>query len=332
MATVDVGITQRPPSSALLSIDSEDRFASYIEKRASTLNSNSVNASPYDFSLIKNASLLSGYMTRLAVTEVVFPWVLPNVNDSTSVMTFSYQLGSALPVENVVFQIPNGFYTPIRLGLAVTTAINALVPTLGLAIVYGVDNLPRFGYNVTFGNLISFAPMVYGETYVSPGGDITWLDEATVKQLFDLMGFSDLNTTLGNFTYSQSTLCQSTRYIDIVSPQLTANQGLIDATSQQVSHTALCRLYLGDADNINNVPVSDATYSPAGCSPFVLYRQFSTPKQIAWNTIQPINGRIKFQVYDDNGLLLNPRNLGTIEGGTYLNYSDWSMSLLLTEN
>jgi hypothetical protein len=200
---------------------------------------------------------------------------------------------------------------------------------------YGQFNIPRFSYGVGAGNAIRFKPLVYGQTYgTATPPSFVWTYPSTDKQLFDLLGFTNVNTIFAGNGVGQATLAQATRYIDIVSPQLTANQGLPDATSQPVGNSALCRLYLGDA-SVQNVRCDDETFSPPGCAPFVIYRQFTQPKQIQWNAIMPVNGRIQFQVLDDNGDILpavfkfTPFTDGE---GIYFNYTDWSMTMLLTEN
>jgi hypothetical protein len=200
---------------------------------------------------------------------------------------------------------------------------------------YGVDALPRFTYSVApAGNAVGFRPMAYGNTYAGYG---QWRFPNTDKQLFDLLGFAGLNIVPQRSGSGQATLCQAVRYIDIVSPQLTANQGLPDATSQPVGNSALCRLYLGDGNTpTQTIDVADVNFTPPGCAPFVIYRQFAQPKQIQWNAIQPVNGRIQFQVLDDNGAILPAKYTvsptGALTSTTYFNSTDWSMTLLLTEN
>ena len=335
MSIRDAGTTIRQSSTALLTIDSEDRFASWVEKRAA--RPGSVNYSPYDFSLIRNASLVNGYMTRIAVSEVVFPWAFPNINAKTNQINVTFRLGGVDTTD--VITLPIGFYTPAQLATAMEGAINALGGPIVTSFTYGAYNLPIFAYIPANNYSIKFSPMLENQADIV--GTILYPFPNTTKQLFDLLGFTDLNTSYdaaATFVgVGQATLAQAYRYIDIISPQLTANQGLFDSTSQTVGHTALCRLYLGDTPN--TVPFNDPLFCPPGCEPFVIYRQFSNPKQIAWNAIQPIQGRIQFQVFDDNGQLITPSELLIIPSGgpgivfsTYDAYTDWSMTLLLSEN
>lgn len=346
MSIRDQGTTIRASSSALLTIDSEDRYRSWAEKRASQYGD--ANFSPYNFTLIREAPLVNGYMTRLALTEVNFPWVYPNVNAKTSSINITWTTDPVGPLATAVVSLPIAFYTPFQLGFALVTAVNAVVNPAGTpgldvlsSCIYGLNKLPRFTYETYPGWRIGFSPMTPNQQ-VTPAPGIPAVNvfpySNTVKQLFDVLGFQQgVNSQLNTRDSGQATFAQAVRYIDIVSPQLTANQGLPDATSQNIGHNALCRLYISDA----TVPsVADPfNLAPPGTQPFIIYRQFTTPKEIAWNAIMPISGRISFQVYDDDGTLLDPIETvitpnppGSSYLSEYIAYTDWSLSLLLTEN
>ena len=64
-----------------------------------------------------------------------------------------------------------------------------------------------------------------------------------------------------------------------------------------------------------SAPVSTWDDRVNGVTPFVLYRQFPVPKQIAWEHTQPI-GNLRFELYDSQGRsmadLWNPYGNGTI--------------------
>ncbi len=339
MTTPDRAITQRPTSTSLLTIDSEDRFASYVDKRASFLTPYALNESPYNFRITKEQALLNGFMTRLAVTEVVFPWVTPNINPKTNTINFSYQIGAG-PVNYGVVTLKPGFYKPADIAADIEDAVNAVAGAGFLTMTYGFNAMPIFTYNTDSSqNLIAFSPMPYNS--------ITYPYPVQTKQLFDILGFyTTVGATLGNDTLQSGwaynnttaaweiitvtglyTFCQAMRYVDIVSPQLVANQGLPDATSQTIGRDALCRIYIGDAGQ-TLADASDPEFCPPGCRPVTIYRQFSTPKYVQWNAQMPVGSSVQFQVYDDTGVLLE--QTGPFIGGGV--YSDWSMTLLATEN
>lgn len=340
MSIRDAGVTIRPSSTAVLTIDSEDRFANYVEKRTALDDPKAYNYSPYDFALIKNGVLVNGYMTRLAVSEVVFPWVIPNISATTQTIKYTYRIGAG-PFLSDFLTLNIGFYTPHQLAAAITAQVAADVPALGLVMSYGAPispgttgGVPAFSYTLTAGNEIAFDPLVNGDV-VGPGSQ-PWTFPSTTKQLFDLLGFTDTNTLPDSLGAGQATFAQGTRYVDIVCPLLTANQGLPDATSQAISDSALCRLYLGDITTSNVANEADALFAPPGTEPTIIYRQFATPKQIAWNAIQPIQGRLRFQVLDDNGQVLtqmfSPPWADPLLSPSYVSSADWSMTLLLSEN
>jgi hypothetical protein len=166
----------------------------------------------------------------------------------------------------------------------------------------------------------------------------------TTKQLFDVLGFTVLNSNPADGGNGGYTLAQSIRYVDIVSPQLTYNQALKDTMSQAVTRDVLCRLYINSAPTAQSTVLpwdptlnagagaTNPLFVPPGCAPTVLYLDFPNPKQIQWIPNQGIPGYLQFQVYDDNGSLLD-ENLGILSSITNFGASlDWSMSMLVSEN
>ena len=330
---------QRPASSSLLCIDSEDRFEDYLAKRVAVYDA--YNGSPYDFQITKRESMMSGFMTRLGVTEVVFPWIIPNINQYTKDIIFSYAIGTGAVTDHLI-TLNVGFYTPAQLAAALQAQVRAIDASLATFVMtYGQTKNPNFDYAGnpgTLGVLVGWKPLDYNSA-AYPYGSQT-------KQLFDLLGFTEAgglsnrvvqdaqNATAvsiigGNpYLYGGDTFCQSIRYIDIVCSQLTYNQGLKDTMSQQVARDTLCRLYVandGSSDAVLAEP-EDAAFAPVGTFPFTIHRQFSTPKMIQWTPNQPVPGGLRFEVYDDAG-----NNL-VAASPFFEQYSDWSMTLLVTEN
>jgi len=317
-------ITQRPASTALLTIDSEDRYKDYDEAQANP-------TSPYDFSIHKPESLMPGFMTRIGISEVVFPWTIPNINDKTDAIRVFYTGGD--PAGDVI-QLPVGFYTPAEIATALQTDIATLIP--GFTMTYGTfaqvlgggpvtSHQPLFQYNTNNGAVqVSFEALPYNSDEYPYSNNS--------KQLFDLLGFQDINSipaTEGNGAF---TFCQSVRYIDIVCNQLTNSQAQKDQTSQSVSRDMLARIYVGSASGVlSTVKCSDPTFCPPGCAPTVIYKDYSTPKQIQWIPNQNIPGYLRFQVYDDTGDLLDTYFLASGEAAA-AEMTDWSMTMLVTEN
>lgn len=326
----DIGITQgqvfRPSSTALLTIDSADRFRNRADERAAVAGTLNSNVSPYDFTITKNESIMNGFFTRLAVSEVVMPWPFTNVNNRTNSIKLFYQPGGAGPILEETIGLPNGFYRPSQIATAMETAVQAYVPTFSM--VYSPVSAPGepsyapmcFEYGTGSATKVAFGPMTPGTPGVYPFDDQT-------TQLFDLLGFSVLDGgTLSTTATGNSTLCQDVRYVDIVCPQLIYNQALKDTSSQRTVYDSLCRVYLADAGSSipGNVAPEDPLFCPPGCAPTVVYHDFAQPKQIQWQPNQPVPGYLQFKVFDDNGVPLS--SIGNL---TSLN---WSMTLLVSEN
>jgi len=345
-------VTVRPSSTALLTIDSEDRFQKGLIPNASgavvvpasgyplsryilSLPAGAYNVSPYDFTIVKNESIMNGFFTRLGLTEVCFPWGIPNINKKTSQMGVQWTVsGNPTVNSNTITMNPNyEFLTPVKIATEIQGLVKSISSTLsGFEMVYGpAPNVPYFTYDTGTANVkIAFLPMQTG-TSNYPYPDST-------KQLFDVLGFTNNNTVLDDANSGQSTLCQATRYVDIVCSQLTYNQPLKDTTTQPLARDSLCRLYLGDGNGFgNNTALCDASnFTPPGTAPFTIYRQFQTPKMINWNSAgkayQPVPGVLRFEVLDDTGANLTEMVQNTAlfqSGGDYL---DWSATILVSEN
>ncbi len=323
----NIGTTIRPPATSLLTIDSEDRYISYTQKRTSTQGQ--YNWSPYDFTITKPESIMNGFFTRLAVTEVVFPTgALPNINDTTNKIGVAWDDGTN--TFSTVITLPNGFYTPSSLCSVLQARVRNIATVLAaFTMTYGLTSPPStpspeilYDTNITSPAIIEigFHPLPYNS--------IAYPYPDTTRQLFDLLGFSAINEVNSFSGNSGVTYCQATRYVDIICPQLVYNQALKDTSSQSIVRDSLCRIYLIPDTFIETVLPNATGYAPPGTLPQIIYRNFTSPKQIAWSPNQPI-GQLTFQVYDDNGALLQPYVTG---GGNTQNNMEWSMTLQVTEN
>lgn len=325
----NVGQTIRQPSTALLTIDSEDRFPTYQAKRESTYGS--YNYSPYDFTITKNESIMNGFFTRLGLSEVVFPWNIPNINAQTNRMTVAYAAAPGGPFTTFTLSVPSGFYTPSQLATALQAQFNSkpalagTVVSYGQNIIQGTNNVPQFSFDFTAsGQFVLFTPMAYQP---NPAVPATFYQFNNTKQLFDVLGLDSLAYLPAIQKAGIDTFCQSTRYVDIVCSILTYNQALKDTTSQVVARDSLCRVYLGALNSNMIVPTTDATFAPPGTTPGVVYLQYSSPKQIQWIPNQPVPSGLRFQVFDDEGTPLED-----LFGGTSSPEINWSCTILVSEN
>ena len=310
-------MTIRPSSTALLTIDSEDRYTDISQSRGSI-------TSPYNFAIRKNESLMPGFITRIGVSEINFPWLVPNINSKTNTIQVSYV--SATGPGTAVIVLPIAFYNPHELALAIQQSVIA-IPNgpVSFLMTYGANNLPVFSYTTTGPDLISFLPF-QANTQQYPYSPQS-------KQLFDVLGFTNTNSgTPSSSGVGIFTLCQAVRYVDIVCNQLTNSQAQKDQTSQTIARDMLCRIYLGDGGGTGQSTVgpSDPLFAPPGCNPTTIYRNFSSPKQIQWIPNQNIPGFLQFTIYDDAGELLDDTFTAAGYGEIYTG-TNWSMTMLVSE-
>ena len=321
--------TVRAAATALFCVDSADRFKTYTEESAAT-TINAYNASPYDFSIVKNESLMNGFFTRLAVSEVQIPWNIPNVNYKTNSIVFKWKVGAG-PIQTATLQLNVGFYIPQDFAQILETTIQLTDPALANVNVSYQDNLRFTVVSIPANPNLKFAfePTPYGAIYP--------YNSASTINLFHMMGFNDSNKILDTSHFSKkATFFQYTPFIDITCPQLTYNQGLKDTTTQQASKDTLCRIYLTDGNFNQGKLVAGNNFCPPGCSPMILHRQFTNPKFIYWSPNQPIQGNLQFQVVDADGQVVGKYEPapGNISGNTipYDIGVDWQMSILVSEN
>ena len=332
--SVHDAITERSPAYAILAIDSEDRFTDFIQARKAAgapLSDNFYNRSPYDFQITKNESMMNGFFTRLALTELNFPWTIPNINARTNEIVFKYKVGANPEASETLTLLP-GFYRPSQLAAAIEAAVLAITgnPVPGFTMSYGNGGIPSFTFDSGVGTTsVAFEPLDYNSTlYPYP---------STTKQLFDVLGFNDGIEVLDTSGEGGITYCQAIRYIDIICSQLTYNQALKDTMSQTVARDTLCRLYLGDGPytGTSTMDPSDPDFCPPGCAPFTIYRQFANPKFIRWLPNQPVQGNLRFQVFDDDGNNLEEaliERTSSTAGQIVDSSENWSMTLLVSED
>ena len=368
--------TIRPSSTAILAIDSKDRFGSngwpgfrasqqwdptYGESGGPIVTG--ANASPYDFTITSNAAIMNGYFTRLGITEVSFDWGVPNINVKTNriYVGWSNYTTTASGIQEILLNYGEGiFMTPAEIAASLKAEIRASQTNLSsFTMTYGVSNqnssgLPQFGYSSGTSNVgVYFLPLDYDNTQFNAFQYYPYPKQT--KQLFDLLGFTDNNKTLippatlpsdlAQIQYGTFTFCQATKYVDIVCSQLVYNQALKDTMTTVNNRDILCRLYLGDANGFDAKALKcyDINFCPPGCRPTTIYRQFSTPKMINWNSAgkayQPVPGVLRFQVFDDAGAILTEMCGEFLDAAgtnnlknTNVNFLDWSTTLLVSEN
>jgi hypothetical protein len=304
--TEDRAVTIRPSSTALFCVDSADRYPTTTARHQGSV-------SPYSFQITRNQALLNGFFTRIALTEVVFPYYIPNVNKQTNSIKVIYNGGA-----EVLVTIAEGFYTPLELAGVLQTALIAVTSPA---------------------TTVTYLPTGQFQIDVGVGDDILLFSPTTGPNdfsLFDLIGGTDdWFSAPAQIQTGECTRCRFTDFIDIVCSQLTYNQELKDGSSDPIVRDVLARIYI-ETENDQTVPVWNTvandvtlTYDSniPGTAPYTIYRQFKTPKQILWNNTQSL-GNLKFEVYDSRGTLLSANSTVMPD----FRCPDWRISLLVSEN
>lgn len=314
--------TSRAPASAFLLIDSQDRL------QRSSLGNQDVgaflvglqegsNTQPLnDFIIQKRQAFLSGYFTRLAVTEVRFEYNSPNVNPRNNKIVF-FDVNS---VEHII-TIDEGFYTPDELADALQSALTTQIPIQTWTVTFTTNN----EFDITSDD----------DFQISPYDGYDTIDQM-MRSLFFMMNFNVLYAfePLQNHKSSPFPSMTYTRYIDVCSRALTQYQKVKDnSTRENQTPAVLCRIYLGNytTEGLGDGDTTSTLYNP-GCRPAVIQRIFNVPKYSSWNPGQFID-QIDIQLRDDIGNLLYIAGVASNEkeNALYTN-NDFQLTLHASES
>lgn len=245
----DNASTVRPSSTALLCIDSDDRYLNFGTARTAPTY-------PFQYSIQKNESLLNGFFKRMALTEFKLNWTLPNISvawgNNTIVFNWSYNGGTAT---SSTLTIPDGFYSTSLIASMLQTLIRQINTQLaGFLVAVGPFADDYLCFQVQTGSLITFN--------IQPS-------VGSQRQLYDMLSFIPSSaTTFVSTVYSGVPSMRPTDYIDIVCQQLTNNQKLKDSTTAPNSRDMLARIYLDESVASQTTPVTTTygittlTYTP----------------------------------------------------------------------
>ena len=132
MERQDHGVTIRNPATANLLIDSTDATSGYSA----------------DFQISKNNSILNGFFTRMAVSEVLLNWGIPNVISLVN-NTFTVIVNGPGGPTTYTVTLPQAFYT-------VQAALDALVVLLNAAQVIAVFSITQVGSNRALSSTVAY--------------------------------------------------------------------------------------------------------------------------------------------------------------------------------
>lgn len=248
-----------------------------------------------NFIIQQNQSILNGFFHRIATTEVVVNWTVPNISSDLGNNVFSVQVTAiGSPIYDVT--LPDNFYTVAECLDLIVAVLNAS----GTGLTWSIDS----GAGVQAALVVAS-----GAFSVLPG-----LLQAQLAITPNVSGNTRLIT---------SPDLRPFKYLDFVSPQLTYNQKLKDATSSSSDRGVLCRFYF----SWDQPPTYDTYGFPIlmGYTAFSLRRLFNPPKQIRWENNMPA-GQLGFQVFGDTNKLLSASI------GLQIVRFSWLMTLQVSED
>jgi hypothetical protein len=327
------GVDIRPSSTALFGISSFDRYASVFERN----NQDAPLKSPFNTTISSSQPFIQGQFTRIGISEVVLRWYLPTLTSNNNRIRIRYSVGGTAPSVPYFLSIPvgvgagqpadQGWYTPTTLAAALQTAVRTATGNVGFTVTASTIN-GAFRAQTNNTDTFVFVPFTPALTPNRIG-------------LFEMMNWPRANdqayipnpnpppALLPNpppapfqatgFNSGVPTMCR-TQFVDIVCSQLTGCQGVKDADTGDISRDLMCRVYLNDG--LNQQPFL------VGSTPFVVHRDFSLPKQIKWLPNTSVGGFLKFELYDDQGYLLESGGPAPVLDNQQ---GDWNLTLQLSE-
>jgi len=285
-------VVTRPSSTAILGVDSDDRFNS-----SQTSAQNAIQKYN-DFTINKNQNLMQGAFNRIQLTDIRFPWAIPNINARNNKMIILPNSTDIIE-DSVVVEIPEGYYTGAQLAAKVEQQIIAdcsgvAADIVYLIVTYNARGEGEFEFSMTGGTgPFSLEILEYTESPQQAADTGFWVSS---NQLMKTMGLDELTGTTDLYTLpiiGGNASLLYTDFVDIVSEQLTNFQKVKDITTNNtVPRQALIeRLYI-----TNEISQNDPANVP-GTYPFTIMRQIRNPKSIRWSGEHSI-GQIDIKLYD----------------------------------
>jgi hypothetical protein len=333
----------RTPATQYFTLNSKDRFQS-------AQTGNITNQPWNNFRLQRPQNLMASFATRIVVSELNLPWLVPNINpynngeEAVDANVIGISFNAAATKESLLNAV-TGFYTP----QAFVTAWNNPNTTDALGVVTqngGVFTLPydisgtvypelSYNSNTRQFTLTPGAPI---PSDLFPSYSLVYEDEIRFRNntsIYKMLGFAwdqlnILQSVLspgGGVITGQPTDFIYTQYIDIVSDKFNQYSSTRDGSSDNVTNRNLmCRVYI--ADEISFL----YTAAPfPGQSPLLIHRQFKNPKAVMWNKEAVIDW-LDISLLDEWGQLLplpQYTQLGESRDGAY---PDFQLTLLASEN
>lgn len=259
-----------------------------------------------DFTISVPGNILSGYFTRLAVVEMVLDYSIPNISVANNNNKFSVRITSTGIISTVT--IPSGNYTVSALMATLITLLNTA--TSQTFTFVGRDGAKALTCGVAFS-------VPYSN--LSAELSLSILVETASALAFPIL---------------QPEIIGKNNFLDFVCTNLTYQQGLKDSSTSMSPRDVLYRWVLSWEDYSERDADGYPIYQ--GYLPFKSRRYLSYPKQIKWDSQQPI-GQLKFEVYDSGyfdystGQRVQPQIVVPTGGAGSTGGLEWYMTLLVSE-
>jgi hypothetical protein len=342
-------VITRQSATQYLVLNSKDRFlqsqpSTSVDASGATITSaGTVSYQPWNnFKLQRPQNLMESFATRLLVSEIRFPYWIPNINERNNKIWITTQVnlsGTLVRVFEVV--VPTGFYNPTDFKTALQDAMNSATVLID-TVPIGMKVPPLVSY-INNAYIISVNPTNVEEFYIHFYDPLSITPEFAVPPKNVYLNNASMALTMG-FDYSQViggvvvltqirgniTELLYTQFLDIVSDKYNYYTTNFDGSSDAVaSKQLLARLYL--ADETSTYAGYKALYGP-----FLIHRQFKNGKAVHWNKNAVVDW-LDIGIYDQFGQLVplpiapNP-NAGFVPVSPTGSYPDFQITLLATEN
>ena len=277
------------------------------------------------FRLQRPQSLMQTYATRIAVTEIRFPWYIPNITINNNKLYISNGFGAG---EFITITLPPSFYTPAQIVTEVNQQIQAST-LAGITELSYNDSLQTYTFTQGGGNGDPWGLFFIDPTLENQISQANYESSANLCKTLGFTFYQSNGSNIGESGYfsftGNPTESLYTEYIDIVSEKLNYYSDQKDGSSDPVTSQALvCRLYLTDE-------VSLGQNEGSFFQPFLIHRQFKTSKTLMWNKDAVVDW-LDISVYDAWGQLVPLPTINYGSTTTQGSYPNFQITLLATEN
>ena len=320
--------TIRPPHSALFLLNSLDRY----NTGAVNLPFDTNPTNPNNLVISTGKQFAMGKVKRIALTNLNFPLVTPNVNIVNNRFYITYNTVSYFII------VPEAFYTGSALATAIQNQMNQtsgglgwfavasttynqgiLLPTASTAwtVTFNTNGSFTFGNSAINTITTTVRPITSYSAYTDNNNNIVDVNGNVIsngtiyKNLNQITGFNYGFVAPASNTWTGGVASLSyTRYVDFVSSKICKYQNTKDSQTLQNTTDIIYRLYLDSSINLTG----NSNY--LFCAPAVnMNIDITNPKFIEWNPDEYLSS-VDIQLVDDIGQPLYIPNLNW--GSNYL--------------